>query len=91
MNEDDPAEWRRRYWEVMDWQIFAGGNGGKCFVFPHPQSEAERQGQADLIRREGRIFRFAVRWVSPQEFKAMGIEQHRRCHRLMGKWDPRRV
>jgi hypothetical protein len=91
MNDDDPQEWRRRYWALMDWQRFAGGNGGRCFTFPHPQSEAERQGQAELIRREGRIYRFAVQWVSKAEFEAMDDDQHRRCHQTFRPLNPRGI
>jgi hypothetical protein len=75
----------------MDWQGFASRNGGRCFTFRHPQNDAERQGQAEAIRSEGRICRFAVEWVSKEAFEAIDIEQHRRCHRTMGPWDPRRI
>ncbi len=57
----------------------------RCFTFPIPQSPAERQGQADAIRREGRVYCFAVQWVTPEALAAMEREQRavstERCDR----------
>jgi hypothetical protein len=91
MNDDDPAEWQRRYWRLMEWQRFVSGNCSRCFVFRHPQSEAELQGQAEAIRREGRIYRFAVRCVSKDEFEAMHEQQRMRCHQSVRPFDRDRV
>jgi hypothetical protein len=90
-DDGDPVEWQRRYWRLMEWQRFASDNGSKCFTFRHPVSDAERQGQAEAIRREGRIYRFAVQWVTPEAFEAMDGEQRMRCHQTVRPFDRTRV
>jgi hypothetical protein len=66
----------------MEWRRFAT-KSARCFTFPIPRSPAERQGQADAIRREGRVYCFAVQWVTPEAFAAMEREQRRWFHRTV--------